>query len=1288
MKLKFNSLQWALLAGVSFSAASPLIADYPSAVSALAPVAYYRLGNTNAVPGELSATNSGTLGVAFNGKYQSMSDSRGTPGAVAGDTSVSIDATAGQEIIVPNSPGYNPNGAFTVEFWANPADTANAKEAAVISMVNGQNLANANDRSGWSVQKLADQWQFVLGYDHSDGTTFYGTTLSAPAGSVVVGSWQHVVAVYSPGNVSLYINGALAATDTPAFPMLPNTLAPLLMGNRGYGGWNYVGLLDEVAIYPTALSAGEINAHYTAGIGGAPYAPLVLAQNPAVYYRLDEPSLSLPVAVNSGSWGSAADGTYQRGSTPGVPGLQTQQAHGFDADNRAVKLDGTNGYVKIPSQNSTVSEATFTAWVKRDGQEPSFSGIVFQRASAASVSTGLSFQDKGTALAYTWNDDPATYNYNPGLVLPDNSWTFVAVTVASDHAVMYVGTAAGLVAATNTVPHDVHDFSQAPIDIGWDSTSAARIMKGSVDEVAVFDKALDFNQVSGLFNAALPAILSLNQTPADPIYEGSSVTYSVGVAGSGTPTYLWRKGGSPLTGQTASTLLLSAVKPSDSGDYDVKVVLGGINLTSAPVHLNVSSSVPILTQAPQSESRFLNGTASFSVAAIGTTPITYQWKHGVDAIVGATNATLVIPDLQASDAGDYTVVVTNPIGNAQATATLTIPTPTKYAAAVVDDGPLGYWPLNEASGVTAFDYWGGRDGTIGVAVTNGVPGPAPAGFKGFNADNSAYDFGGGSVTVPALNLNKNTITITAWIKPGATEPDFAGLVFCRANGTVSGLDYNVGGQIGYHWNDSADTYNFASGLMPTPGVWNFVALVVEPDQATLYVDSGSGLQSSVNTVTHGASGFADPLKFGLDDNGGGRSFLGTIDEVAIFDYPLTPDAMTALRNAGIDGTYTGPAPVKIVQSPKGQTIMAGTAYTLSAKAAGSPPISFQWQKNGTNLPGAIRSSLAFSSAQVSDSGTYKLVATQGGANATSATALLTVNPIPDYLNATNGLVLHLKFDGDYQDATGRGNNGTPEGSPKIVAGKIGSGALEYSTDTTAGTYNYVALGALADLQFGTDTSFSVSYWIKYSGLPGDLPFLSSSANSYGNPGITFAASYKAGGWSYWLGGDAGSAGLYSPDFTINDGQWHSLVHVFDRTGDAVTYLDGAIADVRSIVGLGSFDNGASFTIGQDPTGQYQESGVEQIDDLGIWRRTLSEYEAQAIYVVGSKFGRSFDTGAPAAVVITTQFDGTNLVIGWPAGVLESAADLSGPWTAVSGATAPSYRTTPAATRQFYRVTGN
>jgi hypothetical protein len=320
-------------------------------------------------------------------------------------------------------------------------------------------------------------------------------------------------------------------------------------------------------------------------------------------------------------------------------------------------------------------------------------------------------------------------------------------------------------------------------------------------------------------------------------------------------------------------------------------------------------------------------------------------------------------------------------------------------------------------------------------------------------------------------------------------------------------------------------------------------------------------------------------------------------------------------------------------------------------------------------------------------GSYEVQATNP-ADSTNALATLTVAlPDPTFANLTNGLVVHLKFDGDYLDSSGRGNHGTNSGA-SLVTGRIGSGALHYETDTGNGTYNYVTMSTPADLDFGNSTSFSVASWVKLSAAtrPGNLPFLGNSSGSYGNPGYTFAPGADRGGWSYSLSDGSLNVGLLGPYDSINNGNWHSLIHTFDRAGNAaVTYLDGVQVDTRALVNLYGLATGMAANIGQDATGYCATDGHADLDDLGIWTRALTAVEAQTLYRVGRDHDRTFDTYGP--VVLTLRPSGTSLEILWQAGTVEQNGDLSNPtgWAPVPGTSASYYPVTPGAGPKFYRV---
>jgi hypothetical protein len=288
----------------------------------------------------------------------------------------------------------------------------------------------------------------------------------------------------------------------------------------------------------------------------------------------------------------------------------------------------------------------------------------------------------------------------------------------------------------------------------------------------------------------------------------------------------------------------------------------------------------------------------------------------------------------------------------------------------------------------------------------------------------------------------------------------------------------------------------------------------------------------------------------------------------------------------------------------------------------------------------------------------------------------------------------LKFDGNYTDASGRGNNGTPVGAPKFIQGQIGQ-ALRYSTATDGNgvvtNASYVTLGTPNDLLFGSNTSFSVAFWVRLPDgyVKGDLPFFGSAIHSANNQGFIFAPSYQLGGWQWGLeeivGAVTNNVNVIGPDNSINDGVWHHFAVTFDRTAaTALTYLDGEQVNSTSIASVGTFDNTNSITIGQDPTGIYPEAGSADLDDLGVWRRVLSPLEIYELNYSGVHFGAALDAYGPVSLAVV--MSGTGPVVIWQAGTLFQAGTPAGPWLAVPGAKAPYYNVTPGATGpKYFRV---
>lgn len=161
----------------------------------------------------------------------------------------------------------------------------------------------------------------------------------------------------------------------------------------------------------------------------------------------------------------------------------------------------------------------------------------------------------------------------------------------------------------------------------------------------------------------------------------------------------------PGTNQSAN-LNLASVNATNSGTYTVVVTNFWGSVTSSPAIVIVTSP-PGISSQPSSRTVLAGQTVNFSVTATGTDPLSYQWrKHGSDlsnggVYSGATNSILTLTGVQAANADDYSVAITNTAGwTNSSTATLTVVSPPSVSLTV---NGAGSWQLNAAT-VTGLTY--------------------------------------------------------------------------------------------------------------------------------------------------------------------------------------------------------------------------------------------------------------------------------------------------------------------------------------------------------------------------------------------------------------------------------------------------------------------------------------------------------------------------------------------------------------------------------------------------------
>jgi hypothetical protein len=723
-------------------------------------------------------------------------------------------------------------------------------------------------------------------------------------------------------------------------------------------------------------------------------------------------------------------------------------------------------------------------------------------------------------------------------------------------------------------------------------------------------------------------------------------------------------------------------------------------LNGQPLTTAVAGSAirPLITAQPQSLTLFEGRQAALSVTASGSTPLSYQWYKNGTFLSGATTNSLLYYPVSTNNAGNYTVVITNRYGSVTSSppAVLTV-TPITG----INSGLAVYLNFDnniDAQGGTTNS--GTPVGNVGVPTyTNGIIGSAAS----FNNDNADYpppsDW---AVSLGDIEwLYNNSFSFVIWVKTTDTYGGFLGnkdwlhggnIGWVISEYTANWLNYTAVGAARY------DIGNYSW----VDGTWHHVAATFDRDanRVTAYVDGTAttnaplgttGLESltptAIMTTLVGSSG------------NGTESAYGAVDDLGMWMRPLSAQEILAIYVQGLHEKPLTTASSSAIQpfilnQPVAETRLEGLSTSFSVNAVGTAPLSYQWRRNGLNLPGANASVLSFPAA-VSDSGAgfTVIVSNPYGSVTSSPPAILTVTSAPAAL--TNGLVVYLNFESNIVAQAGTTISGTAignVGSETYTAGMVGNYAANFNNDDSDSAVVSDWAVSLGDIEWIYTNNWSFSLWVKTTDNYGAL---------LGNKNWYSGANY---GWCIseyytdWLNYRAVGASRHDiGNFNWADAVWHHVAAVFYRDANRVyCYMDGALTAVAPLGNTGqeSMTPTDIMTTLVGSSGSGNESAYGAVDDLGIWVRALSQAEVVGIYQEGqghkgipqATFGAPTLSAAPAGSNVTLTYPD------WAYGyALQSSTNLSQvAWTPV-GATASVIGTSTVVTvpigpgPQFFRL---
>jgi PKD repeat protein len=319
-------------------------------------------------------------------------------------------------------------------------------------------------------------------------------------------------------------------------------------------------------------------------------------------------------------------------------------------------------------------------------------------------------------------------------------------------------------------------------------------------------------------------------------------------------------------------------------------------------------------------------------------------------------------------------------------------------------------------------------------------------------------------------------------------------------------------------------------------------------------------------------------------------------------YPL--DIKFSVVVVPVGGTFVGwtsavlaapPGPVggvtapSISTQPANQSAMAGQTATFAVVASGTAPLSYQWQRDGANIPGATGASYTTPATTLADNGAvFRCRVSNAAGNVTSAGAVLSVSATPQPIASYN-------FDegagATVNDRTGNGYNGTVVGAAWTAAGK-NAGALSFD-----GVDDYVGLGT-----WGVPgNALTISAWVKGdTWANGDARFIAKAVGTAEQDHV-FMLGERDNRLRARLKTNGQTRTLIASSATLPVNTWVHVAAVYDGS-TLKLYQNGA--EVGSLAMTGSIGaSSAPIHIGRSPEGSNYFAGT--LDDVRIYAMALS-----------------------------------------------------------------------------------
>jgi hypothetical protein len=517
--------------------------------------------------------------------------------------------------------------------------------------------------------------------------------------------------------------------------------------------------------------------------------------------------------------------------------------------------------------------------------------------------------------------------------------------------------------------------------------------------------------LSNVATLTVPEALEITAQPSDQIVcSGSTVTFEVAATGAGELLYQWSRDGEDLEGATAATLSIDDAGADNTGVYSVLVSDDCDAVMSRPAVVAIEEVAQVITE-PTDQTVCPGDAALLETIVGGAPPLTFQWFKDDDEIPDAESATLSLPVVTLEDLGEYSLRVSNRCSSVvTATATVNLLNDIQIVSQPTSAPVCRGSPLTlavEATGSAPLAYQWRHDG---VNIEDAED--TTYAFDTFmDVDVGAYDV---IITGTCGTATSLAAILTLEAAPELTSQPL-GLTVCRDAPVLFEVTATGTEPIAFQWRrdgedlpganaasltiDAADTvdagvYDVVVTNTCDSIISNTAELVFR--EPTLFTTQPSSQLLCIGDATV-LSAFvtgSEPLNYQWRKDGEKVSGatdptyplpLVTAADAGSYDLRVTNDCGEATSETVVLVTEEL---VQLTSQPVGGRRCDGAEILLSATAVGTPPLEFQWRKDGVILAGETEPDLVLSSLTSDDSGDYQVAVSNRCSSVTSEVAVV------------------------------------------------------------------------------------------------------------------------------------------------------------------------------------------------------------------------------------------------------------------------------------------------------------